>query len=134
MNAVELFTELISRGVDLEVEGERLKVDAPKGAVTLELREALTTHKSEVLALLRAYDDEVRWRVKAMLPQIPDWGAIPFLVARKMERIGLGCCPSCGDPLNGTTGYICGPCCQAKHRALDIAFNKHRNVDEKGLS
>lgn len=128
MNATELLIELEARGVLIEAAGDRLRVDAPKGAVTPELREALAACKTEVLAILTTSEDEIAWRVEAMLPHIPDVGAIPFLVARTLEQIDLGCCPSCGDCLNGMAGYICGPCSQAKNRALDIAFSKRRNV------
>ena len=42
-------------GIKLELAGEnndRLKVDAPKGALTAELREALTSNKPELIAFL----------------------------------------------------------------------------------
>ena len=48
MNAGELLIELRSRGVLLEPAGDRLKIDAPKGSLTQELREALAACKSEV--------------------------------------------------------------------------------------
>jgi len=128
MNAAELIIELEARGVLIESAGDRLRVDAPKGAITPELREALAACKAEVLAILNTSEDEIEWRVGAMLPQIPDVGAIPFLLARQTETIEPNCCHSCGDSLNGIAGYICGPCSQAKHRALEIAFRKRRNV------
>jgi hypothetical protein len=134
MNAAELIIELETRGVLIEAAGGRLRVDAPKGVITPELREALAACKAEVLAILNTPEDEIEWRVEAMLPQIPDIGPIPFLVARPTEAIGANCCHSCGDSLNGTAGYVCGPCGQAKHRALEIAFSKRRNVATKKLS
>ena len=123
MTAAELITELEARGVLIEVTGDRLRVDAPKGAITPELRAALTARKAEVLAILNTPDDEIKWRVEAMLPQIPNAGPIPFLAAKPGEAIAPNCCHSCGDFLNGTKGYICGPCSQAKHRVLEIAFS-----------
>ena len=122
--AYELLIELRSRGVLIEPAGDRLKVDAPKGAITTELRDALAACKSEVLAILIVDDVEINWRVKAMLPQIPDKGPIPFLVARSEIHTGLNCCHSCGDSLNDNPGYICGACSRAKHRALEIAMSK----------
>ena len=52
MNATELLAELHSRGVVLEAAGERLRYDAPKGALTPELRAALAEHKAELLELV----------------------------------------------------------------------------------
>lgn len=124
MNAAELIMELGARGVVIEAVGDRLRVDAPKGVITPELRQALASCKAEVLAILTTPEDEIEWRVEAMLPQIPSVGAIPFLVARTGENIEPSCCHSCGDSLNGITGYICGPYSQAKHRALEIAMHK----------
>jgi hypothetical protein len=123
MNAAELIIELETRGVQIEVTGDRLRVDAPKGAITPELREALVACKAEVLAILNTADDEIEWRVEAMLPQIPNVGLIPFLVAKSMAVIEPNCCHSCGDALNGTKGYVCGPCSRAKQRALETAFS-----------
>jgi TubC N-terminal docking domain len=123
MNATKLITELEARGVLIEATGGRLRVDAPKGAITPELCEALAACKAEVLAILNAPEDEIEWRIEAMLSQIPNVGPIPFLVAKPMEAIEPNCCHSCSGYLNGTKGYVCGPCSQAKHRALEIAFS-----------
>lgn len=122
MNAGELLVELRSRGVLIEPAGDRLKVDAPKGAITKELREALAACKSEVLAILTLDDDEIAWRVKVMLRQIPDTGPIPFLVARETSERRSDCCHSCGDSLNGGSGYVCGLCSRAKAQAIEIAM------------
>jgi TubC N-terminal docking domain len=134
MNAAELIIELEARGVMIESAGDRLRVDAPKGVITPELREALAACKAEVLAILNTPEDEIEWRVAAMLPQIPHVGPIPFLVAKTTEAVGANCCHSCGDCLNATAGYVCGPCSQAKHRALEIAFSRSGNVVTKKLS
>ena len=52
MTAAELLADLRRRGVALAPKGDRLTVDAPKGAVTDELRRSITDHKAELLALL----------------------------------------------------------------------------------
>lgn len=54
MSAAKLLAELKERGISLEANGDRLKVNAPKGAVTPELREALSEQKAELLTLLRS--------------------------------------------------------------------------------
>lgn len=48
----ELLQELERRGVTIQPNGERLRVEAPTGALTDELREELTARKVAVMALL----------------------------------------------------------------------------------
>ena len=137
MNVGELLMELRSRGVLLEPAGDRLKIDAPRGSITPELREALAACKSEVLAILTLDDDEIAWRVKVMLPQIPDSGPIPFLVARQTEERRSNCCHSCGDSMEGYSGYLCGPCSRATNQAIEIAmrnFSPNNWGFEKGVA
>ncbi len=52
MNLDELLTELSQRGVKLWAEGNQLRIRAPKGALTPELRDTLTARKADVLSLL----------------------------------------------------------------------------------
>ncbi len=53
MTIVELLTVLRSNEVQLWVEGESLRYDAPLGALTPALRAELVQHKSDLLAVLR---------------------------------------------------------------------------------
>ena len=50
----EFLDKLKSSGIHLRVEGEQLRVVAPKGALTDELRQALIANKGKLLALLSA--------------------------------------------------------------------------------
>lgn len=52
MSAVELLTELESRGVHITADGDRLRIRAPKGAITPELRERLEQNKPEIISAL----------------------------------------------------------------------------------
>jgi hypothetical protein len=52
MTAIELLAELRQRGIRITAQGDHLYLDAPRGAVTSELREALITSKEELLRLL----------------------------------------------------------------------------------
>jgi hypothetical protein len=52
MTLPEVLTVVQTAGIRLEARGERLHVEAPPGAVTPALREALTTHKPALLVLL----------------------------------------------------------------------------------
>ncbi|HEY0602801.1 MAG TPA: condensation domain-containing protein, partial [Herpetosiphonaceae bacterium] len=53
MTTFELLARLRGRNIKLWAEGDRLRFQAPKGALTDELRAALAEHKAEVLALLQ---------------------------------------------------------------------------------
>jgi predicted metal-dependent hydrolase len=52
VNARALLEDLKSQDVRLEVDGERLVVDAPAGAITDEIRNTLAEHKPMLLKLL----------------------------------------------------------------------------------
>jgi amino acid adenylation domain-containing protein len=51
---VEFLSDLRARGVILSVEGDRLLCNAPKGAVTEEMRKVLAARKPEIIDFLRA--------------------------------------------------------------------------------
>jgi hypothetical protein len=123
MNTAKLIEELRSRGVLLEAAGDRIRVDAPKGALTPELRLVLTDRKLEIIALLKSGDTEIAWRTAAMLPQIPEKGPLPFLLAREAVEPQAGCCLSCGDPLNQDDAYRCAPCSRAANLAIEMAVS-----------
>ena len=52
MNAGDLLHQLQALGVVLIPEGDRLRIDAPAGVLTPDLRQALATQKSALLQLL----------------------------------------------------------------------------------
>jgi hypothetical protein len=49
-----LLEDLRARGVELSAQGNRLRVEAPAGLLTPELRQALVTYKPALLKLLEA--------------------------------------------------------------------------------
>jgi hypothetical protein len=53
LTAAEVLETASRRGVELFTEGDRLRYRAPPGALTPELREALISRRSELLALLQ---------------------------------------------------------------------------------
>lgn len=54
MTAGSLLSELREKGVEVKTSGDdRLVIDAPKGAITPELRNALAEHKAELLQILK---------------------------------------------------------------------------------
>ena len=53
MTVLELVRSLRTQGVRLRTDGERLVIQAPPGAITIELETALRTHKEALLSLLQ---------------------------------------------------------------------------------
>lgn len=124
MTAIELLSDLRSRGVQIEAKGDRLRIDAPRGVLDRETRKKLAECKSELLTLLNSDDEDIAWRIEAMLPQIPDIGLIPFLVARTGVERGPSQCHSCGEPLSTLDVFICSLCSRAKNLALEKAMRR----------
>lgn len=60
MTVVELLTALSDCRVRLSLNGDKLRVDAPKGALTAELRDALVANKAAIVAVFKARDAEER--------------------------------------------------------------------------
>ena len=56
MNLNELWIKLSQLDVKVWANGDRLRVDAPKGVLSAELRHALLEHKAEILSFLRQND------------------------------------------------------------------------------
>ncbi len=57
MNAIaDLLTQLQNLDIRVTVDDDRLRLNAPQGALTADLRAKLVAHKSEILAYLRASD------------------------------------------------------------------------------
>ena len=52
MTATALLDELRTKGVHLTLEGQHVAVDAPKGVLTDDVRQAIRQHKAALLALL----------------------------------------------------------------------------------
>src|SRR6266436_8437625 len=66
MTAHELLAQLREKGVEVKTSGEdRLVIDAPRGTINEELRGALAAHKSELLQILKAEQEE-------RAPVVPD--------------------------------------------------------------
>ncbi len=132
MKAAKLLSELYSCGVIVEAAGQHLRIDSPKGAITPELRAALIRRKAEIMSLLKHTDSEIAWRVQAMLSQIPNKGAIPFLIAKPGKTTKKGHCLSCGECLIGEEVSRCSLCNRAANLALDLSvLDPGEKVEEK---
>ena len=63
MTATDLLEDLIAQNVVLTVDRTRLLIDAPKGVVTPELRQAIAKHKPTIIEMLTGPpESEVRQR------------------------------------------------------------------------
>ncbi len=118
MTPAALLADLTQRGVRFEVDGDRLRCRGKTSVLTPDQTAAIKTNKSALIDLLRA-EEAITWRVEAMRKQIPERGAVPFLVALSGVPPSPNVCPSCGEPFT-PTGYTprCHRCTVAAQRAL----------------
>ena len=66
-----LLAELTARGVTVAAHGDKLRIDAPAGAITPELRERLAEHKAALLAHLAGDAEPTTPAPPAILHRIP---------------------------------------------------------------
>lgn len=84
-----LLAELAARGVIVTVAGDRLKIDAPSGAITPALRLALTETKEALLAHLRPPSATLAPDpAHGELVRIPLDGLSEHLAARGLRVVG----------------------------------------------
>ncbi len=118
MRPAALLAHLRERGVILSARGDRLRVEAPRGVLTPDIRAALAEHKADVVPLLWYQEALRRWW--ALTAQGAD--AAPAAIAetyqtivRLMDEVGgptatrlrrswgrewwqeTGVCPYCGE-------------------------------------
>ena len=90
MNALSLYHDLKKRGVILEAQGAYLKVDAPVGVVTEEVKTALVEFKPTLLRLLSGTleeqplrESESRWSgpelIRILDPFTNEWHEWPAM-------------------------------------------------------
>ncbi|HEX4632466.1 MAG TPA: thioesterase domain-containing protein [Gemmatimonadales bacterium] len=77
MSALALLSELRSRGIYVRDDGDRLKCDAPAGALTPELMEVLRHRRGEILAFFRSTRSAAT-RLRAIVPIQPRGSAPPI--------------------------------------------------------
>jgi hypothetical protein len=54
MNALEILADLRRAGALVTIAGDKLRLEAPKGVLTDELKQRLATQKAEIIRLLQA--------------------------------------------------------------------------------
>lgn len=77
MKLNELFTQLRQLNISIWLEDDRLRLKAPKGSLSPELRETITEHRDEIIAFLHKAV-EARDTNIPPLQQMPRDGAIPL--------------------------------------------------------
>ncbi|MDP9358420.1 MAG: hypothetical protein M3R02_24655 [Chloroflexota bacterium] len=119
MSAPTLLADLRTRGVHLDVDGDRIRARFKGRTLAPDLAAVIRANKSALLAHLREEEAAISWRVEAMQQQIPERGAVPFLVAIPNVVPAAGACLSCGDSIE-LVGYVqrCRLCAIAAGRAL----------------
>ena len=78
----ELVKELSKRDIKLWLDGEQLRVRAPKGALTAELRESMAEHKAGLLAMLRQQETASEHASKPLVP-VPRGTNLPLSFAQQ---------------------------------------------------
>jgi hypothetical protein len=125
MELAEILNEIRERGLRAVIRDGVLFV-GPGEKVSDDLRAALKANMPDLLAhYASAGNEEVRWRVAAMLEQLLPlaWPCpVPCLFARREAGPGKHDCKSCGELLDVGEGntFVCGPCARAKHLAIEL--------------
>ncbi|MEM9508872.1 MAG: amino acid adenylation domain-containing protein [Cyanobacteria bacterium P01_E01_bin.35] len=78
MDLDSLIDKLSHRGIKLAAKGNTLEIDAPKGAITTDLRNALASHKLELLRLLHQNNNTVSFRDLPTIVPDPELRYEPF--------------------------------------------------------
>lgn len=86
MSASQLLEYLTQKGVYLWAEGDKLRFHAPKGALTQELRDRLTAHKLELLAMLQTPSSTAAFT----LVHAPEERYQPFPLTDLQQAYSLG--------------------------------------------
>ena len=103
MTALELLSSLSSKDIEIWTDGDRLRYNAPKGALTPELRRELAARKSEILALLRKADT-VTSPASFPVKPVSRAGELPL----SSPSNDSGFCSNLTRPISPTTS--CWPC------------------------
>lgn len=102
MTATGLLDDLRNKGVRLSVEEDRLAVDAPKGMLTDDVRQAIRQHKQALLALLsQPMPAAAPVQSTALPPPAPLTPSYPCVVCGSTDRWedrGIWRCRQCWPP------------------------------------
>jgi hypothetical protein len=121
-DASELLVDLRCHGIRVDLDGDEIRLRAPRGILTTEMVRAVRAIRPQVQALLVAEEAEIAWRVAAMTDRIGD-GPLPVELVVDDRPEEPGTCRSCGDPTPyGQTGK-CTLCCLASSRLVAASLS-----------
>jgi amino acid adenylation domain-containing protein len=90
-SVVALLTRLRMLGVSVRADGDRLRLNAPPGTITSELKSQIATMKPQLLAFLREAEQR-QAREARPIPRLSDRGPVPLSFAQQrlwaMDRLG----------------------------------------------
>ena len=115
MTAPELLADLHCRGAVIRLVGDdRLRIEAPRGALTPDLHATLKAHKRQVIEELRRYTAMYE-QLTADIGTPEDVEALCWVAYRQSDAIlgellALGQAMCRAGPLGGTRGRISGCC------------------------
>lgn len=90
MNLHLLLNTLSNQGVKLSSNGSSLEIDAPKGAITPELRNSLIEHKAELILLLRQNSMSASSTSLPIIKPAPDLRYEPFPLTDMQHAFWVG--------------------------------------------
>ena len=90
MNLHLLLNTLSNQGVKLSTEGSSLEIDAPKGAITPELRNSLIEHKAELILLLHQNSMSASSTSLPVIKPAPDLRYEPFPLTDMQHAFWVG--------------------------------------------
>lgn len=98
MNALEILADLRRAGATVTIAGDKLRLEAPQGVLTNELKQRLATQKSEIIRLLTETTASYREG-----PPYPDGlGRVKCFYCSKLEITGTkATCQVCGKSMSG---------------------------------
>ena len=112
MDAPTLLAQLRAARVDLWIEEGRLRVRAPTGLLTPELRSVIAAHRDALLDLLVAEADE--WAMDRLDAVLGDDGRGPepwtLGLATPRQAVPYGACADCGGPCPAHGMHWCARC------------------------
>ncbi len=114
MNARELLDLLDRHSIGLVADGDTLRLKAPRGFLTAELRDALTRHKPELLALLAGRNDHPGRNGHAAISRRPADGA-PISLSYSQRQLWFL------DKLAPGNPFYNNPAVLGLHGTLDVA-------------
>ena len=126
MTTSELLLKLKELGVRLWVDGEKLRFDAPTGAITAELRDVMVAHKADIIELLKKQAGTVQ---SGSIPRAERNGNLPLSFAQQrlwiLERIEGDLAAynmSSGFELKGALNT------EALRQALETIIERHESL------